>query len=93
MQTVPYDDVIASLPSMEKVTNNATCSCKTTLTQSVNAVNVTLGMKIVTARTSPAKSMHPERARLRPTLGLFRTSRLNAYAGISTAALRNYLMF
>ena len=32
MQTVPYDDVIASLPSMEKVTNKATCSCKTTLT-------------------------------------------------------------
>ena len=48
---------------------------------------------MVTVRTRPAKSMQPERARFRPTLGLFNTSRLKAYAGISTAALGNWLMY
>ena len=50
-------------------------------------------MKMVTVRTRPAKSMQPERALFRPTLGLFSTSRLKAYAGISTAALENWLMY
>ena len=49
-------------------------------------------MKMVRVRQRPAKSIHPERARFRPTFGLFSTSRLNAYAGISTAALGNQLM-
>ena len=47
---------------------------------------------MVRVRQRPAKSIQPERARFRPTFGLFSTSRLNAYAGISTAALGNQLM-